>query len=822
MELDAEATAETAYIKYVENVAPDRVASVKRIYRTPEEISTMIARYGLSIEELPKPVLKIIRDKGNFLVDYRFFEAQEGRFGHQIEELNIHPLIKDYLRSIGIKKLFKFQERAINTILSGKDTIIVAPTGNGKTEAFVIPILQKILEESPIFGSLRPHTGEVIALFIYPTKALARDQLTKFKRIERVTGVRFAVFDGDTPEHERQKIFDDPPDILITNPDIIHYHLMRRGRLRSLFRTVRYVVLDEIHEYVGAFGANVYFILRRLERFTGRLQIIGASATISNPDEFGRLLFGREVTVVSCDDGRRGKMHFLMIYPLEKSTTVMIAEAVKDLVDSKYKALVFANSHRMAEIINLVLRRLKVKSEVHRAGLPEAIRHKIEDEFKRGKLPAIVATPTLELGIDIGDVNSVVSMIINFTRLTQRIGRAGRKGQESIAILALRNDDPISTYYKEHPADYFSGIAPAFIEPHNEVVAYYQILATAMDSPIRKDEFKEFKRIITQLLEQNLLRETSRSYMPNYKEAKSVLYRYNIRGIGDSVKIYEGNRVIGFRSMPMAARELHPGAIYIHGGKFYKSIDFKFERHSGKVLLERLPPDYKYKTDALRFTHPEILEVREKKDVFGIEVLYCKLRITEVVVGYILSEVYTNKKIETKMLDTPISYTFDTMGFVFTAPTPEKSVENYEFHPDLPEGLENRVDLIGGAFHALEHVLIEGSEMLTGGGSSEIGGISMGDSGIIFIYDGIPGGSGLSKLLYNKLSEGFIRSLEILKGCQCKRIDGCPACTYSYQCGNNNKPLFKIGAIESLEKILSKEFKLFVDTEKYKIYKPFV
>ena len=782
----------------------------------------MVAKYGLAVEELPKPIIKVIKDKGNFLVDYRFFDAQEGVFGHNIEKLDIHPLIKDYLKSIGIRKLFEFQERAIKEILSGEDTIIVAPTGNGKTEAFVVPVLQKILTKNPAFGSLRPHSGEVTALFIYPTKALARDQLIKFKNIEKITGIRFAVFDGDTPEHERQKIFDDPPDILITNPDIIHYHLMRRGRLRALFKTVKYVVLDEIHEYIGAFGANVYFILRRLERFVGKLQIIGASATINNPSEFGELLFGRKVKVVSCDNGKRGKMHFLMIYPLEKSTTVMIAEAVKNLVDSNFKTLVFANSHRLAEIVNIILRRLKVKSEVHRAGLPETKRHRIEDAFKKGELPVIVATPTLELGIDIGDVNSVVSMIINFTRLTQRIGRAGRKGQESIAILALRNDDPISTYYKEHPVDYFSGIAPAFIEPHNEVVAYYQILAAALDAPIRKDDFIDFKNTISQLLEQDLLHETKRSYIPNYKEARNILYRYNIRGIGDTIKIYEGNRVIGFRNMPMAARELHPGAVYIHGGKFYKSIDFKYKNHSGKVLLEKLPPDYKYKTDALRFSHPEILEVREKKNVFGIEVLYCKLRITEVVVGYVLSEVYTNKKIETKMLDSPISYTFDTMGFAFTAPVPEKSVDKYEFYPDLPEGLESRTDLIGGAFHALEHVLIEGSEMLTGGGSSEIGGISMGDSGIIFVYDGIPGGSGLSKLLYNRLEEGFSRSLEILKGCQCKRIDGCPACTYSYQCGNNNKPLFKIGAIESLEKILLKKVKLSVDTEKYKIYKPFV
>lgn len=135
--------------------------------------------------------------------------------------------------------------------------------------------------------------------------------------------------------------------------------------------------------------------------------------------------------------------------------------------------------------------------------------------------------------------------------------------------------------------------------------------------------------------------------------------------------------------------------------------------------------------------------------------------------------------------------------------------------------MTDQEDLIGGSFHAVEHVLIESSSMLTGGGSSEIGGISMGSSGIIFIYDGIPGGSGLSKLLYNRLDTAFERALKVLNGCSCKRIDGCPACTYSYQCGNNNRPLFKIGAIDVLKKMIQK-IKSEIDIKSYYLYKPLV
>ncbi|MCD6513471.1 MAG: DEAD/DEAH box helicase [Candidatus Odinarchaeota archaeon] len=772
--------------------------------------------------KLPDVLKAILMDKVYTLVYYKSYDEQEGVFSKPIDELDLHPAIKKYLKASGIERLFSFQERAIKTILRGENTVIVAPTGNGKTEAFLIPIAQKILTGKPDWGALAYPTSSVKALFIYPTKALARDQLDKFKKLERFSGIRFEIFDGDTPSYKRKEILSNPPDILITNPDMIHVHLMKRNPFKKIISGVRFVVLDEIHQYKGAFGSNVYFILRRLERIAGDFQIIGASATIANPKEFGEQLFGRSVTVVECERGRRGRIHFLMLYPQTISANLMIGRVAKLLTQHGYKVLIFANSHKTAELINLILRRLSVISYVHRAGLPERMRHRIEDAFKRGEIKALVATPTLELGVDIGDLDAVVSVIIGITRLIQRIGRAGRRGQESIAILALRNDDPISTYYLEKPEDYFKNIDPAFVDPSNEVVAYHQILAASIDSPLKKDEFQNFKDIINNLIAENLLIVRRNRLHPSYTKAKKILAKYNLRGVGDIVKITDGKRILGFRNMPMAARELHPGAVYIHAGTLYKSIDFKFNGKEGYALVEKLPPDYPYKTDALRASFPEILEIKERKTVFGTEVIYGKLRITEEVYGYVVTETFTEKKVETKILDEPIRYTFDTMGFVFTAPSPTKTVDEYAKKPDLPEGLLSEEDLLAGAFHAVEHVLIEGSPMLTGGGSSEIGGISLGTSGMIVIYDGTPGGSGLSKLLFNRLDMAIKNSLSILKSCKCKRIDGCPACTYSYQCGNNNRPLFKVGAIEALEKLLKEKEKISVRHELFTLFKPIV
>jgi DEAD/DEAH box helicase domain-containing protein len=249
---------------------------------------------------------------------------------------------------------------------------------------------------------------------------------------------------------------------------------------------------------------------------------------------------------------------------------------------------------------------------------------------------------------------------------------------------------------------------------------------------------------------------------------------------------------MGERSMPMAAREIHPGALYLHGGKHFKVISFKYNQKlgGGEIILQAIQP-VNHKTTANRFAIPTILKINERKDVMGSEVIYCDLQITEHVTGYKVSDIFTNKLIQEQDFEEPIIYTFTTKGFMFTMPRPTKMLNELQHISEET--------ILNGTFHAVEHVVIESSSMLTGGGSSELGGISMGTSGAIFVYDGAKGGSGLSKLLYDRLEEGFKRSIEILRNCKCSSADGCPRCTYSYQCGNNNQPLSKLGALESLE-----------------------
>jgi DEAD/DEAH box helicase domain-containing protein len=786
-----------------------------------EAITKLVNAGGADLSELSEPIRKLLTTGRDYLVKYQLMPASDADYGVDIDKLNIPTRLKEYLADQGIITMYKFQEDSYTAIENGEDIVIAAPTGQGKTEGFILPIIRKLLlsvQESFENPGIR-------ALLIYPTKALARDQYDKIKQMCEASNLTVSIFDGDVSQNARQTIYEKPPDILLTNPDVLHYHLgWTQSRLVSLLRTVQFVVLDEIHLYTGSMGTNVYYILKRLELESGRFQKIGASATVSNPKEFAEILFDSEVKLVESKTAKRGPIHFMIYYPGMRSKYSMIVDLVSQLQQGDFKTLVFGNTHSEAEVLNMLIADTGVKSKVHRAGLPKKYRGDVEDQFRSGDLPVIVSTPTLELGIDIGDLDSVVSMIVSITRLTQRVGRAGRKGQESIAILALRENDPISSFYRHQPDKYFSDIDAAYMEPENEVVGYYQLIAAAMSGKLKVSDFARHRVILEKLESEGLIhfQDNDNVRVVDFDEARKKWRSYSIRGIGDPVQIKTGNKGLGERSMPMAAQELHPGAIYLHGGKNYMSVDFKYAPGLGRASV--VPhADRSAHTKPLYSTMPRIIDIVERSTILGLNAVYCTLEMTQTVDGYVKKETRTGRVLNRSSLSTPLIYKYRTRGFAFTAPEPVKAVN------DLTSGnLSNLegprlgpAELFGGAFHALEHVVIESSDMLTGGGTREIGGVSMGDSGIIFVYDGSPGGNGASKLLFRKLDEAFRRAKTILENCDCKTIDGCPLCTYSYHCGNNNSPLFKLGALESIKRILDK-VETTVDTEGYMGYQPLV
>ncbi|MGQ0605550.1 MAG: DEAD/DEAH box helicase [Candidatus Nitrosotenuis sp.] len=746
------------------------------IVRDKNEIDKMMS--GYTPDQITKDILY---SKKDYISYYKTIKEPDPELGAPVDEMGLRDSIIQYLRERKITHFYRFQEDAISEIISGQNVVITAPTASGKTEAFAIPIIQKIAKDTK--------SGVISAVFVYPTKALARDQLPKIQEIAQRTGISAGVFDGDTKQKERLEILDNLPQIIVTNFDVIHYHLMFRTKFAAALSNIEFLIVDEAHVYSGIFGSNVHYIIKRLKRMCKKIQFVASSATLDNAQEFCEQLFGERMQLIN-ESGKKGETDFVMIFPSLRTQRALTVDLLEKLTAKKHKTMVFSNSHLNSELVAMQAKKRKIDIRVHRAGLMANYRSFVEKSFKENKIMSISCTPTLELGIDVGNVDGVISSTIPVNRLMQRIGRAARKGQKGFAFLALGND-PISQYYKNHPDNYFEDVEKTYIDPKNPFVEEFHVLAMACDKPIVRHELSEHSEIIQRHVDSGRLILQENRYVPNYDVVKDTLNEYSIRGIGKSIDIFYNDKKIGERVLPMALEELHESAIYFLAGTRYRVKKFDYPKKQ-YAKLAVIPRDYPYYTKALTEEWPTIEIVYEKRQAFGIEVYFCKLHIQKKVYGYVNielgQEVNQGQKI---LLERPLEYDFVTKGIVIHAPKPTTQMESSE-NPEYTEA---------SGYHATEHIIIEGSNMVTGGVSQDLGGISLGTSGLIFIYDGAIGGNGASKALYDRLEKAFERSLSIVKECPCKNEAGCPRCTFSYRCGNNNEFLHKKASQEILQKI---------------------
>ena len=771
-----------AYLEFMSLYDQDELDRIEDVLvkegfvRSKEEIKAIIDKHGID----DPIIIRVLNTDKDYVAYYNAFQPSDPDYGASVDEINISKALKDRLKGKGIDRLYRFQEHAINAIKDGKDIVIVAPTASGKTEAFAIPIIDML------------NKGRLEALFVYPTKALARDQFSKIRYYASALGIDAAILDGDTPIAERKAIIARNPEIILTNFDTLHYHLIHRTEFSLLLRNIKYLAVDEVHVYNGIFGSHIHYIVKRLERLSGRLQIAAASATLPNAKEFCSRLFDRDMHMI-VGKGKRSKIHFAMLYPTLRSNRALMLELIKLLVSNGHKVLAFNDSHISAELLAYYGLKQGIDVKVHRAGLLQSYRQRVEEEFKNNKIMAISSTPTLELGIDIGSIDAVISSKAPINRLLQRLGRAARREQVGYAFLAFSND-PISQYYKNHPDHYMNDYEYAYIDPYNPTVQKYQILAMACDKPLPESYYDDYSKAIDELVDEGLLEYKNNRYIARYSKAIKYLHELNIRGSGKSISIYLKNRKIGERSLPLALEELHDQAVYFLASRRYQVERLDLKEY--KAYLKQLPSNYPYYTKALSEEWPFIEEVYEQRYAYAIEVKHCLLRIVKKVIGYtnieIGSDVVKGKRV---LLDEPLEYEFVTKGLVFKAPRPLDAIAD----------AKDPIKVEMSSYHAAEHVVIEGNKMLIGGASQDLGGISLGSSGLIFVYDSSIGGNGASKVLYNKLEQAFARSKSILEECPCNSIDGCPRCTYSYRCGNNNEFLHKEGSLEVFKRILNNE-----------------
>jgi len=714
------------------------------------------------------------------IVDTYSEKPSQPKFGPEVEKLDLSQPLCQALKSRGIKRLFEYQHTAIENIFQGKNVVISAGTGLGKTEAFIVPIL------ADIFAN--PFSPRTLGLIIYPTKALARDQLERINSyMSFAFGARAMVLDGDTPEKVRREIYSHPPHILITNPDMIHFSLQYSRDFKDLVSTVKYIVLDDAHVYAGVFGSHVAYVIRRLKRFTPEAQFIVASATIGDPKNFAETLVGEHFIEVSTPPSRKNEIIHILAKPEGISKTRLVTELMKTCVEHDLKTIIFVDSHKLAEILKILGEKTGIKVGLHRAGLKPEERKKVEQAFKKGSVKVIIATPTLELGIDIGDLDVAILYNIppTMSKYIQRTGRVGRRERKGYVITIL-GDDPISAYFERHPSEFFNRpLERQVVTLENEEVAKIHMLAMARDKPYSLEELSHFERRIAEtLLADGFLALRRRTLRITRKGARFLSERQSLRGVGEVIKIVtRSGRVIGYREMPMALKELHPGAVYLHGGRPYISLDLTTKR----AIVEPLPRDYPFITKPLFYSDPKEIEMYAEKRYRGIYLRYVNLAIKDAVFGYVVKRFPGMENVREVELDKEYTYIFKTKGvFIYVEP---------ESDWDLLSNAE--------AFHAIEHALISAAEIVIGAAPTDLGGISF-PSGHIYIHDAYPGGSGVSAEFYRRIDEIVEKAFDIVSRCQC--IDGCPRCIFSPYCGNNNKILSRRKAHEKLRKVLQLEF----------------
>ncbi len=712
---------------------------------------------------------------------------------------SLSPVIQKGLEKIGIKNLYSHQEEALRLIAERKDILIATPTASGKSLIYNLPVLQELLRDK-----------DMHALYLFPLKALAQDQLRSLKtlaahvgneslgKIERVGDI----YDGDTSAYARRKLRENPPPILITNPDMLHLSFLPyHGSWSHFFKKLKFIIIDEIHTYRGVFGSHMAWVIRRLQRIAAHYgadpTFIMASATVGNPEELGRALIGGEVSTVVETGAPRPKRHMLFLNPWDSaaSATCQLLEAA---LKRGLRTIVYTQSRKMTELITVWTRPrlgdLADKLSSYRAGFLPEERREIENRLSTGKLLGVISTSALELGIDIGDLDICILVGYPGSMMStwQRGGRVGRAGKDSATIL-IAGEDALDQYFMRNPDDFFArDVESAVLNPNNPAIAEQHIYCAAAEIPLNDSESllqkKEIRTCLNKLARQALLLQSAAgdSWFSNRRyPQKSV----NLRGGGSQLTIINGldGVILGEIDALRAMKECHLGAIYLHMARTWlvEKLDLQ-----GKeiVVIEKKST---YFTRPTSHKHTEILETIERKTIFGCRVSFGKVQVTEKVTGYQRRNNATQKLVATHALDLP-EQTFETEGLWLEIPEIiQKEIEDRRLH-------------FMGAIHALEHAMISMFPLLILCDRNDIGGIScptheQTNTATVFVYDGHPGGVGLTKEAYNKIELLLHHTMQTIRSCPCE--NGCPSCVHSPKCGSGNRPIDKIACLKLLEMI---------------------
>jgi len=730
-------------------------------------VESVVARFQSSHQQSDSPVRAI------------HYQAAAGGSYAAIPE-GVDERLKQALEKRGIRRLYTHQADSLRLLQQGKNLVVVTPTASGKTLCYNLPVLNLLLQDP---GAR--------AMYLFPTKALAEDQLDELHGAIEEIGSEICAFtyDGDTPQDARKAIRQ-RANVVLTNPDMLHSGILpHHTRWARYFENLHYIVIDELHYYRGVYGSHLANLLRRLKRicdfYGASPQFICCSATIANPRELAEALTGLPFELVDRNGAPRGEKFFIFYNPpvvnrqlgIRRSYIHETRRVALEFIERELQTLIFTNSRLAAEVLVTYLKdacdRGPVPSETvrgYRGGYLPRERREIERRLRDGEIRAVAATNALELGIDIGSLDAVVMAGYPGTIAStwQRAGRAGRRQGTSAAVL-VASSAPLDQYVIEHP-DHFFGQSPehAQINPENLEILLAHLKCAAFELPIRDGE--KFGPHDTAapcqfLEERGLLHHsagawhwTSDTYPADATSLRAVTSDNFV-----VVDITGEASVIAEVSFSAALTTLHEKAIYLHEARQYHVERFDYEER--KAYVRRVDGDYY--TDAIDYTQVKVLARAEAESLSGAERAHGDVRVNRQIVGFKKIKFYTNENVGAGKLAMP-EQEMHTTAFWLHFPA-EFLARFGEF---TPTEKQSGITGLGNALRTVASLLLMCDPRDLGVALSEETAAVFEPN--LYLYDAYPGGIGQSAPLYRMTPRLLRQTAELLAGCGCEA--GCPSC----------------------------------------------
>src|ERR671911_581462 len=712
---------------------------------------------------------------------------------------DLHPELAGALRKMGASRLYSHQLEAYERILVGENVVVATATASGKSLCYKIPAFQNAL------GRAKSR-----AVFLYPTKALAQDQLGKIKAFD-LRGVHPATYDGDTPHALRADIRR-RANILLTNPDMLNIGILPKHEAWADFlRNLKIIAVDEAHVLRGVFGSHVAAVLRRLRRVArlhgGDPRFVLTSATIANPQELAESLTGLPFVLVDNDGASTGERRVIFRNPplLDKekgerrSLLTEGALVFANLVSQGVRTIAFAKTRKGAELIyryaaDRVGVDLARRISPYRAGYTAKERREIEGRLFRGELLGVVSTSALELGVDVGSLDAVVCCGYpgSVASIWQQWGRAGRGNDPALAVY-IAGRDALDQFLFENPKRVLGRrVEAARVTLENPYILGPHLLAAAHEAPLDAGDEEYFgpayREVLQGLAGSGVLAASGDRLV--YVGGDNPARKISLRSASSETVLIadEEGELIGTAEASRAPSELHPGATYLHRGMAYEVEEL--DLGASRAVARRVPN--RYYTRPRVETDVEILESLEERELAnGAALHWGRVRTTDSVTFYKKVRVADDREVGVFPLDLP-DVTLDTQALWVTL-------------PPLPRGARPSFESFGGALHAGEHGMIGLLPLFAMCDRADIGGLShpvhrQSRLPTVFVYDGYPGGVGISKRGYDAFESLARDTLGVIVRCPCEK--GCPACIQSPKCGNWNEPLSKDGAVSLLRYLL--------------------